>query len=82
MFETALQMQSEAVYAVEVLLCCSTESCKGAPREPPKPPPLGDKGEMQVCIHTYVHTSVVAGILGERNPHVWKKFSLHIFILY
>ena len=43
------QMQSEAVYAVEVLLCCSSESCKGAPKEPPKPPPPGDKGEMQVC---------------------------------
>ena len=43
-----LQMQSEAVYAVEVLLCCSTESCKRAPKEPPKPPPSGDKGEMQV----------------------------------
>jgi ATP-dependent RNA helicase DOB1 len=41
------KMQSEAVYAVEVLLCCSTESCKGAPKAPPKPPPPGDKGEMQ-----------------------------------
>ena len=43
-----LQMQSEAVYAVEVLLCCSTESCRGAPKAAPKPPPSGDKGEMQV----------------------------------
>ena len=47
-FSRPLQMQSEAVYAVEVLLCCSTESCKGAPKAPPKPPPPGDKGEMQV----------------------------------
>ena len=44
------QFQSEAVYAVEVLLCCSTESCRGAPKVPPKPPPPGDKGEMQVRV--------------------------------
>lgn len=42
------QMQSEAVYAVEVLLCCSTDSCRGAPKAAPKPPLPGDKGEMQV----------------------------------
>ena len=42
------QHQSEAVYAVEVLLCCSTDSCRGAPKTPPKPPPSEDKGEMQV----------------------------------
>ena len=31
-----------------MLLCCSTESCRNAPRSPPHPPPPGDKGEMQV----------------------------------
>ena len=62
-------MQSEAVYAVEVLLCCSAESCKRAPKEPPKPPPSGDKGEMQV------HT-VPSGKQIESSV----KFSLQYFV--
>ena len=38
----------ETVYIAEVLLCCSSESCRNAPRTPPHPPLPGDKGEMQV----------------------------------
>ena len=33
---------------VEVLMLCSSESCKAAPRIDPHPPPPDDKGEMQV----------------------------------
>ena len=33
---------------MEVLLCCSTESCRNSPKVPPRPPQSGDKGEMQV----------------------------------
>ena len=44
----SLQNAVETIYIAEVLLCCSTESCRDAPRSPPHPPPPGDKGEMQV----------------------------------
>jgi len=38
---------SETLYIAELLLLCSTETCRN-PRAPPHPPPPGDKGEMQV----------------------------------
>lgn len=42
------QKGTDFVYVVEVLIRCSTESCKTAPKIAPLPPPPGDKGEMQV----------------------------------
>ena len=36
------------MYVAEVLLRCSTESCKAVPKMEPRPPPPDDKGEMQV----------------------------------
>ena len=48
------QNPMETIYVVEVLLHCSTESCRNAAKVPPRPAPPGDKGEMQV-INTVVH---------------------------
>ena len=45
------QNAAETVYIAEVMLCCSSESCRNAPKAPPRPPPPGDKGEMQVLCH-------------------------------
>ena len=45
-----LQTPTETKYVVEVLLRCSTESCRKAPKADPHPPPSGDKGDMQVCL--------------------------------
>lgn len=47
-FSNAPQNAVETIYIAEVLLCCSSESCRNAPRTPPHPPKPGDKGEMQV----------------------------------
>ena len=43
-----MQNAVETIYIAEVLLCCSSESCRNAPRMPPHPPQPDDKGEMQV----------------------------------
>ena len=61
---THTQNASETLYIAELLLCCSTETCRNS-RAAPHPPPPGDKGEMQVW---YLCTPNVINLQIEPNP--------------
>ena len=61
---------------VEVLLRCSTESCRNAPKTAPRPPSPGDKGEMQVW---YVRYSYHKTAYGSVIPYHFNKLLADTF---
>ncbi|KAL5486646.1 hypothetical protein EMCRGX_G019154 [Ephydatia muelleri] len=60
--KTNQKNSTETIYVVEVLLCCSTESCRNAPKNPPRPPPSGDTGELQVVPVTLNQISKISAV--------------------